>query len=305
MHHKFYFIFVSFLFFQCKKNDNAARDFSNAATSIAFETGKLTGTVQGNYVKELSGMATSHENKGLFWVHNDGKNSTEIYLLDSLGKRKGTALLSNVVTQDCEDIATGKGPDVNKKYIYLADIGDNLGDYATHFIYRIEEPKLPNNASGNEDLTFNSIEKLSFIYPNNAKYNAECLMLDPISLDLLVFIKDENTGKLFRFPYPQSTTTTTTLIFEADLPIDKATAADISSNGKEILIKNKEKIFHWNIASGSNALATLKDTEPQTIPYISEIQGEAAGFNIWNTGFWTSTERATATEQAMYFYKRK
>jgi hypothetical protein len=296
---------LCFLLFQCKKSDSTPPDYSNAATSTTFETGKSTGTVQGNYAKELSGMAASRENQGLYWVHNDGKNSTDIYLLDSLGKRRGTALLTNIATQDCEDIATGKGPDAAKNYLYLADIGDNLGDYSTHFIYRIEEPKLPLNASGNEDLTFNSIEKLSFAYPNNAKPNAETLMLDPITKDLLILTKANNTGLLYRFPYPQSTTATTTLTLVAELDIDKATAGDISSDGKEILIKNKEKIYHWNIAANSDAITTLNAINPQTVPYIAEIQGESVCFNFWNTGFLTTTERATATEQAIYFYGKK
>jgi hypothetical protein len=302
-----FFIFISlcFLFSQCKKSDTTPPDYSNVTTSTNFETGKSTGIVQGNYAKELSGMAASRENAGLYWVHNDGKSITDLYLLDSLGKRKGTALLTNIITQDCEDIATGKGPDATKNYIYLADTGDNLGDYATHSIYRIEEPKLPANASGNEDLTFNSIEKLSFSYPNNAKPNAETLMLDPITKDLLIVTKANNLAQVFRFPFPQSITSTTTLTLVAELDIDKATAGDISSDGKEILIKNKEKIFHWDIAANSDAINTLNAKNPQTVPYIAEIQGESLCFNFWNTGFLTTTERSTALEQAIYFYKKK
>jgi len=298
----FIFLFVA----ACSNKDVIMpRDFSNVPTSTAFTVGQKTGEIQGGFVKELSGIAASRHHPGTYWVHSDGMKATEIYLIDSLGNRLATCQLPGVLPQDCEDIAMGSGPEAGVSYIYLADIGDNNAVFDTHFIYRIPEPDLPAGLSRPANLVASKIDKLAFRYPNGERLNAETLLLDPTTLDLLLLTKAPGTGTLFIFPFPQSTTAVATLERLADLPIDKATAGDVSPDGTEVLLKNKKEIFYWKAQNGEDLHDLLLKTNPQRVPYLPEIQGEAICFNIGATGFLTSTELAKAAEQPIYFFSKK
>lgn len=280
------------------------RDFSNVPISTTFSSGQKTGVIQGDFVKELSGIAASRRNPGTYWVHSDGTKATEIYLIDSLGNRLATCQLPGVLPQDCEDIAIGAGPETGISYIYLADIGDNNAVFDTHFIYRIPEPDLPAGLPRPADLIAVNIEKMTFQYPNRERLNAETLLLDPTTLDLLVLTKAAEAGTLFRFPFPQSTNTTTTLERITELPIDKATAGDVSPDGTEVLLKNKKEVFYWKALIGESLLDVLLKSNPQRVLYKPETQGEAICFNVKATGFLTSTERASALEQPIFYFSK-
>ncbi len=281
---------------------NQVMDYNNVPYSTAFAAGIHTGDIQGNFVKELSGIAASRLQSGMFWIHADGQ-ITEIYLIDSLGNRIATLPLpTDTPTVDCEDIATGwlNG----KAYIFLADIGDNKGKNSTHSIYGIPEPAL---STAPRPVTFpapTDMQTLTFSYPDQHRYNAESLLFDPKTKSLLVATKG-NTTSVFvlpMYPWPDTPVTAQKV---AELPIDRATAGDISSDGLEILLKNKTEIYYWVIPEGGSASSILADSLPQRAPYTQEIQGEAIGFNNTNTGYLTSTERGHATAQPIWFYPRK
>ena len=289
----------------CQTAPSNGRSFSNIATSAAFKAGKRTGTLQGDFVKELSGIAPSRRNPGAYWVHNDGKKVKEIYLIDSLGKRLATCKLPLTETEDCEDIEVGIDPKTGISYIYLADTGDNNKVFATHYVYRIPEPVLPPGAPQPAELNAKELEKWAFQYPEGQQYNAETLLFDPKTQDLFILSKDPGNAILFKFPFPQSASATTTLTRLGNFPIDKATGGDVSPNGGEVLIKNKQEIFYWTVGPGESLADALQNHDPQRVPYQPETQGEAICFNLGATGFLTSTERDKSFEQAVFFYARQ
>src|SRR5688572_25448684 len=112
---------------------------------------------------EISGLAASINNPGYLWAHNDSGKKPEVYLVDDSLKILLTCDLRVIMNRDWEDIAVGPGPDPNKNYIYLGDIGDNLGLFKVKFIYRFEEPTLPKNGSTVVEVT--KITRISFTVP--------------------------------------------------------------------------------------------------------------------------------------------
>ena len=68
--------------------------------------------------------------------------------------------------------------------------------------------------------------------------------------------------------------------------------------------KNKKEIFYWKALNGENLRDLLLKTNPQRVPYLPEIQGEAICFNVGATGFLTSTERANALEQPIFYFSK-
>ena len=298
-------LLIVFAIAACKNDQFDGRNYAEIPTSTVFALGQKTGAIRGVFVKELSGMAASHLNPGTYWVHDDGRKVTKIYLIDSLGHQLATLRLPLTTTQDCEDIEVGTDANTGMSYIYLADIGDNKKVFAKHFIYRIPEPILAAGLPNPAELTVDSIEKLTFQYPDDGYYNAETLLRDPATQDLFILTKANGGATLFSFPFPQSSNKTTTLERLGNLPIDRATAGNVSRNGTEILIKNKRIVYYWKGERGTTLADLLLTGRPDKVPYQVEKQGEAVCFNKRAGGFYTSTERAKGLEQAVYWYARK
>ncbi len=278
-------------------------DYSKIGTSTEFLAGVQCGTIQGNFVKELSGIAPGRLNREAYWVHGDG-SITEIYLIDSLGNRLATLPLPpNTPTADCEDIATGWLD--GKAYIFLADLGDNDNKYDTHRIYCIPEPIVPAASRPAMLPVPMDMQTIVFAYPKNGRFNAESLLFDPIGKSFYIATKG-SVSHVFSLPAnPGASAGTQTPQEVAQLPIYRATAGDISSDGQDLMIKNKQAIFYWKIPKGIPIGKMLSNSLPQQTLYSPETQGEAICFNAGNTGYLTSTERAHHSEQAIWFYKRK
>ncbi len=301
---QFLCFFLPVLFIGCLSDPFNGRDFSKIATSTAFAEGKETGNIEGSFVKELSGLAPSRRTPGCFWTHNDGKKVTELYLIDSLGKHRATCKLPLTETQDCEDIAISIDPATGISYIYLADIGDNNDAFPTHFIYRIPEPDLPVGLPFPVMLQAQKSETITFQYPDAALHNAETVLFDPRTQDMYIVTKAHDGATLFRLPYANFGNPKSTLEPLCNLPIDRATAGCVSPDGSEVLIKTKSKIYYWKVAPGQNLADALQKNNPELAPYQPEAQGEAVCFNLWGTGFYTSTERVKGSEQPLFYYVR-
>ncbi|MCW5884765.1 MAG: PE-PGRS family protein, partial [Candidatus Kapabacteria bacterium] len=190
-----------------------------------------------------------------------------------------------------------------KSYIYIGDIGDNNAIRANIKIIEIEEPKIQNfDTSIITDLQHK--RNIFFKYPDGAK-DAESLLIDPISMDLFVISKREGFSRVFSSKYP-FIDDFNELEHIATLPFNTATGADISSDGKEILVRNYIRVYYWQ-RNGREHLKYTFQQNPQCLPLISEPKGESICFAYNNSGYYTVSEvqgyeRLNVT---MNYYKRK
>jgi hypothetical protein len=270
--------------------------------SAAFATGQSVGTVTDASLAEASGVAASQTNKGYLWVHEDSDNPNQIQLINPAGEVKGVFTLPGIANRDWEDIAVGPGPQSGTNYIYLADIGDNLRQYATKRVYRFPEPDLAGQTLPAQADVAN-IETITVSLPDSIR-NAEALLVDPQTKDIYLISKDNTTAGVYAARYPQSTTQTIVMQKLAVLPFSQVTAAAVSPDGREMLVKTYLQIFHFK-KTGSESLTELFRKTPATVPYTLEPQGEAIGFAADNSGFYTLSEKPTTLAQSVYFYKRK
>lgn len=283
-------------------------------------TGRLTiGTVRDRNISEISGVAASRRNPGRLWVHEDSNRPNKVYLLDEQGNTKAILTLpSNNLNRDWEDIAVGPGPVLGKTYIYLADIGDNAAEQSKVYVYRFEEPLIPNqSAIYTQTLSSAAVQKLDFRYADGAR-NAETLMIAP-NRDLYIITKEGrnengedskektkyvNKGGIYRAAYPQAEQSTTTLTRTGEVKITLATGGDISADGNEVLIKNESTVYHWSKTSNpSQAITDLLrlGTRTPLSSYQRENQGEAIGWKVNGSGFYTISE---GSAQPIYYYPR-
>lgn len=275
---------------------HATYDVSTLPVSDLF---KITHTqpLKADSLKEISGLAASSavDNSSL-WSEEDSGNKNAIYLLDSLGNLTGIKYLPGTLNLDWEDLSAGPGPDQGKHYLYIGDIGDNLKIRPFITIYRLEEPNLHTP----QDTVVKDFDIINLVYPDGP-HNAEAMMVDPATKFIYVITKDTAAG-LYAAPYPQNASASTKLILLETLPISSVTAADISGDGNQILIKNYDDIFYWKKNAGETLINCLQRT-PLRLHYKRELQGESIAWTHNGKGFFTLSEQVGAHIPILYHYE--
>lgn len=279
-------------------------DITQLAATTIFENSPVVTVMKRQDYNELSGVAASVLNSGILYMHNDAKNSP-VVITNVKGEDLGRIVLDGVSTTNPEDISVGPGPESGKTYIYLADIGDNKHTRATVAVYRFEEPVLT-NPNAQTEIHISNAAKITLKYPSYA-YNAETLLIDPVTKDLFIATKETAKSTLYKAAFPQSTSATIDLVSVLYMPFDLLTSGDVSVDGAAILLRNKSQIWYWKRSAGQS-LAQALLIAPEMAPYAgNEYQGEGAGFAADGSGYYTNTEIRDypGAVSNISFYKRK
>lgn len=250
-------------------------------------------TIDNPVLEEMSGLAFSKNHPDKFYTHTDSGGEVAVYVLDSMGKEIGKIVLEDVENRDWEDIAVGPGPK-GKSYVYVAEIGDNAAVHKSVKILRFPEPE----KFGQKIIL--KPEVLKFEYPDGPM-DAESLFVDPISGDLFVVSKRDGQNTLFCLKSDDFGKKDVLAEEMGKLPFTSATAADISQDGSRILIKNYFKIYYWERAKGESVPQALSRV-PKELPYVSEPQGEAIGFQPDGRAFYTISEKRFNILPILYRY---
>ena len=267
-------------------------------TTDDFLPGKRLAELTNKILSVVSGIASSINHKGYLWAHNDSKNGTEVYLIDQHLKIAMTCKLVGVENRDWEDIAVGPGPEDGKSYVYVGEIGDNNAKYRFKRVFRFEEPAQIQN--GVVDIV--DFDTIIFRLPK--KKDTETLMIDPITKNLYVISKREEPVFVYELQYPYSTHDTLQAREVMSLPFTQIVSGDISSDGKQVLLKNYEYVYYWSNPDGKPLLDLLRE-KPEDVPYEEEAQGESITWARDGNGFYTLGEQSATMDTYLYFYERK
>jgi hypothetical protein len=252
-----------------------------------FGSSSKVGTVTHPEAMELSGIAASRRNLGVLWTHNDSGDSERFFAISSTADYLGTYIVSGNNQHDWEDIAVGPGPESGLTYLYIGSVGGNTGRHSI-YAYRISEPLVSRDQSP-QSVPSASVTKLRMQYPGDERYNAETLMVDPLTHDIYVVTKSwTGYAKVFRYPAADqdpAITFTLQLVKTLRLP-GGATGGDFSPAGDEIVIKGYEYTYLWPRPSGATVAEAVR-TAPCEIPHGP---GEAIGFAADGSGYFTVAE---------------
>lgn len=268
-----------------------------------FEMGVRQGALDNPEIDEASGLASSVVNPGMLWTHNDSGDKARIFLIDGQGRNRAVVWLKDFSNRDWEDISVGPGPEEGKSYVYVGEIGDNASRYEYKYLYRIEEPVIPEGSSV-VDTTLSNVDTIKFTLQGGPR-DTEAVIVHPLTRDIYIFSKNEKKRiRMFRLPYPQSVTEVTQAEYVMSLPIVKVCAADISPDGEEILIKNYTHVYYWR-RQGNESIQETLEQEPFSLPYTTEPQGEAITFDRDGKGYYTLSEENNHKKPYLLFYQRK
>jgi hypothetical protein len=255
------------------------------------------GKIKNPALDEVSGMAFSFKNKGGIYVHNDSGGGPYVYIIDSLGNDLGMIVLPGVINRDWEEMAIGPSADSNTPYIYMADIGDNNGEYTDIKLHRFLEP---DNINGQFSI---KAESFSLKYPDGPK-DAETLLIDPILKEIFIISKRGKMNDIYKISIKDLENGVKILEKVGNISISMLVGGDISVDGKQILLKNYSNVFYWQRQNNEPIEESLK-RKPHTLPYDPEPQGEAISFHPSGNFYYTLSEKRFGIVPVLYRYDKK
>ena len=265
----------------------------------AFQAGLQVGTVANKFLNEVSGIAVSRKDSDVIWTHNDG-GKAQIWAMNTQGTHLGIYKLLGSNNRDWEDIAIGPGPDPNKDYLYIADVGNNDGltNY-TYSIYRVAEPNVSSTQSPLQ-IDLGGVDTLLVKYPDSLRHGCETILVDPVNSDIYLCTRDrwgDDNGmmKVYRYPAPQTPGLAYTMQHVADVQLingEMAVGGDVSGRDSSIIIRTKgaaERVLLWDRVYGTDFWDAF-DNPVCVMPSISEPQGEAVCFDPNGCAYYTISE---------------
>lgn len=270
------------------------------AGCLTFGTPAQVGTIEATDLNGPSGMVASRANPGVLYAMRDlDLGRPVVFALTAAGKALATYSLTGVTTNDWEDISVGAGPGAGS-YIYVGDIGDDAADRAQIQIYRFSEPAV-STTQAVAATAINTWQVLRLTYPDGA-HNAETLMVDPTTGDMLIITKDNagNSG-VYRATGNTPADTPTALEKVATIQIAatgrgaQVTAGDISPNGDRVLLRTYTGILLWPRAATWAATFTAA---PRMLAQPTEPQSEGLTFSADGRAWLSTGEQARAIYQA-------
>jgi len=262
---------------------------------------------------EVSGMSCSRTTPGFLWIMSDDN-----YRVEAITPQ-GDVMLSITLTDkperdDWEGLSTGVYQ--GKNYLFVGGFGDNGFCRDKYYIFYFEEPSIPS-----EPIEYTlpvGDNYISYAYPDGKPHNTEALMYDNVENILYIIDKMEHTYcSVFSLPMDtvygtdlQILTKICDLGIEGEEQFARVTAADMTPDGRWIIIKNNmyptpdqalAYALIWNRKDGESVGDALMRQPEQLASYLTEWQGEAVAWLDSTTFFTTSDDENRAP---IYIYTR-
>jgi hypothetical protein len=195
-------------------------------------------------INESSGLVASRTTPGAYWTHNDSGDGPFIYALNTRGESLGTFRVTGATANDWEDISAGPGPQPNRSYLYIGDIGDNNANRRDIVVYRVPEPQITpadKNSTKKQPRATEPAEAIHFVYPDG-KHDAEALMVHPSTGNLYIMTKRALANSaVYEATAPLTPGKLTTLKKLADIHVPSIfggaiTGGNISPDGRRVAL---------------------------------------------------------------------
>ncbi len=147
----------------------------------------IIATIKDNSISESSGLTASRLTPGAYWTHHDSGDGPFIYAFDKSGATLAVFRVAGAQARDWEDMASGPGPQRDKSYLYLGDIGDNNSVRPEIVVYRVLEPAIVKSTK-TKPATTAPAEAIRLRYPDG-RHDAETLLVHPASGNIYILTK--------------------------------------------------------------------------------------------------------------------
>lgn len=196
--------------------------------AMSCKTGKLDIVADLPLRLEEASAIETVEGSNLLWTIEDSGNKNNIYGLDLKGNLIKDIDISNSSNIDWEDLTSD-----SRGNLYIGDFGNNSKNRDDFTIYKVS------NLSDNET----TAERINFILPKKVKSeDFEAFFL--YNGFFYIFSKENKSSILLKVPNTVGKHTATLIEdFNLEGKHHKITSADISDNGKTVVLLNHDKLW--------------------------------------------------------------
>jgi len=250
---------------------------------------------------ENSGIVSLNNNS--IWVIIDTKNADEVFQVDLHGDIIKELKVKNANNNNWEDLAKD-----NKGNVYIGDFGNNENKRKNLVIYKIPNPEIEKGDKINaERIEFNYPEQTKFPpKKKNMLYDAEAMFYNNNSIYIITknraypFNGKTLIYKIPAIPGKYSATLIGSFYTCEDDTTCKITAADISLDGKKIVLLSNGKLWIFTDWNGEN----FSNGKTEAIDLGVTTQLESVCF-LNNTTLLLSDEQDGNTGRNLYSYTLK
>jgi len=208
-------------------------------------------------LKEVSALEYTSTNR-LLWIIEDAGNSSNLFALDEKGQLTNTIQVSNSENDDWEDLTSDSYGN-----IYIGDFGNNSKKRDEFVIYKVSSPEKDSNIIKAEKIEFELPKEMesedfeAFFLHNNLFY---------------IFSKDDKKGVVISVENKIGKQDAKKVSdFNLKGKDDKITSADISEDGKTIVLLNHEKLWKLTDFEGDDFFGG--HVEPLGFEHDSQKEG--------------------------------
>lgn len=259
------------------------------------------GKIASSLLDEISGLAESHFDPRVLFVHNDSGDTARFFAIDRSGALLAELTLETVpLLLDAEEIALGPGPG-GASFVYLGDTGNN---FATGLgiprrkavVYRIPEPRIAAAARGLK-VQVDEAFPIVLTFPRGMR-NVEAFFVDPRSGALIMIAKQPDgvsevllgSAALLENGGGELVLTGELKFGVPPLPGNPMpTSASISRDGSAILVRTYSSVFLFRRGPSDTIMQALQ-RPPRVLPSPPEGQGEAIAFADGDQSYLTISE---------------
>lgn len=242
---------------------------------INYGAASQVGTINSTAIREASGLASSYNTPGAFWVHNDSGDGPNIYLIGSSGVLLSTGSVANASSRDWEDISSFVMN--GKSYLIIGNVGDNPINKSGYWLYIIEEPEYdPQSTTGN---SYPIVRTIYYQYENGSQ-NCESIAVDVENEKIILVSKSGSGGNRFAYELPLSVapgSITTTAVLIGQFAMDGTTAMDISNDGQHAIVLTYDDAYEFTRYEGTTWNDAFANT-PRKITMPKRAGGEAIAY---------------------------
>jgi hypothetical protein len=245
-------------------------------------------TIKTGFVTESSGLVASRTLPGAYWTHNDSGDGPFIYAFDSRGNSLGVFRVTGANARDWEDISIGPGPQSNRSYLYIGDIGDNNEARTEIVVYRVAEPDLKTSGKGSTKNRPNNTEPAEAIrlrYPDG-KHDAETLLVHPVTGNLYVMTKVLFANPaIYKAEAPFTPGKTITMKRVSDIHVPSLfggaiTGGSVSPDGRRIALCDYFQGYELVLPSGTQNFDDIWKQRMTGFDLGKRKQGEAIAYRL-------------------------
>ncbi|MGL6290814.1 MAG: hypothetical protein ACRC2H_09025 [Silanimonas sp.] len=260
----------------------------------------ISGVMADARLSETSGIAASRSRPGAFWVNNDSGHEPEMHLMSAEGLRLASVRIDGVRNVDWEDLAAF---DLDgKRYLLIADTGDNGGLRRTLDLLVVEEP-----ATVTDGMRLSPAWTLRFRWPDGAR-DCEAVAVDAAAGEVLLVSKKRVPPELYRIALRAPTGDVQTARrlgrlrgiaqpSAAELsrnPVygryrSQITAADLSPDGRTLAVLNYQAVYLYQREAGARWSGAL--SRPRRLEFAWMPQAEAVGYSLDGRSLWVAGEQ--------------